>query len=158
MKKGPSITLDPKLGVNPHMTFCQRCGGDAQELMLLGDRKYKLTCSSCGTVNIGARPRQRCGRCKEPLTDAKRELIGEYERLPAMEPCDACKEQIQEFAAIVKAGGIHVKCKQCSIKGVVRAEEGLAKYVREQMKIAPPDTCGMEFQTCQEHQAEEKAE
>ena len=41
--------LDKEKGVNPVLTFCPRCGGDAPELILMGNKGYYQDCPNCGT-------------------------------------------------------------------------------------------------------------
>jgi hypothetical protein len=145
------ITLDPKQGVNPHLTYCPRCGGESKELILIGNRKYKTLCSNCNTMNYGSRKNEKCGRCKEQMFNAKQEEISEWEKLPATEPCDKCKEEIDQHRKIVAAGGVYVRCKTCNMKGVAIPESQAAKMTREAMKIQAPDPCGLEFENCEQH-------
>ncbi len=78
------LTLHPKKGVNPRLTFCPRCGGEGQSLMLIGVHDKKGTCSVHGTV-YGAQfkcPAKECGR---QLSNVR--SIKEHERLPDSQPC-----------------------------------------------------------------------
>jgi len=144
-----SITLDPKLGVNPHLTYCPRCGGDGRELMLIGNRKNKITCPSCGTVNFGSRPSENCGKCKTNLRGGKVDRIEDNERLPGG-LCEACEQEVMEHKRLVEEGGVYFKCSECGIEGVIRAEAPLAQEVRKEMNIPAPAPCGVEI-TCKNH-------
>jgi hypothetical protein len=139
-----SIELDPKAGVNPRLTFCPRCGGDSNELVLLGARKFKRICS-CGCVNFGARGGDKCGKCGEGLSHARREEIKEHDRLPALGLCETCKEDEAMLKEVVTQGGIYWKCKDCHASGAIKGEHPIAQMVRWKMKIETPKPCGIEF-------------
>ena len=55
-----SIQLHPTLGVNARLTFCQQCGGDCNEILLMGNHNYMFTCAGCSVVSIGSRSCQEC--------------------------------------------------------------------------------------------------
>ena len=111
-----SIRLDPKLGVNPCLTYCPVCGHEAKELVLVGSQtEYK--CAD-GHMNIG-RPKRKtdldwergrrvmeCGveGCYASLTKVGK-FDGTHEKLPASQPCDKCAE-------ILKRANINI-CPKC---------------------------------------------
>ena len=130
-----TLYLHKEKGVNPRMTFCPRCHNEASEIILLGAREYYSYCPNCKLNTIGSK---KCGKCNKTNSAKK---IDEYERLPASEPCDECKKQIKE----VKKGGIFFKCLDCNAIGAVKNNHPLAKKVREQMNIEPPEPVGIEF-------------
>jgi len=151
-----SITLHSKLGVNPRLTVCPRCGGDGDELLLLGSQNKKYTCSKCGTLHFGlpdkrmpdgrkssGRHCQKCGW--EYGGDWKSEELTDWERLPAPNPCKKCRDELNEFRKEVEKGGIYWKCTDCKRSGVIKADVELAKLVRNEMDIKPPDPVGIEF-------------
>ena len=140
-----SITLHKTRGVNPKMTFCPRCGGEANELMLIGNREAKMTCQHCGTVNFGARGADRCGGCGKHGGLRKTGEIGEHERLPASQMCDACQKDVDMQKAEVEKGGVYWKCDKCKHSGVIKAHHQLAKDVRASAKIEPPNPVGIDF-------------
>lgn len=140
-----SITLHPERGVNPRMTYCPRCGKDANELVLLGARERKVTCPGCGCVNFGAGTGGDCGNCGRPLWNGEVGTIGEHERLPATEPCNECRKELDLHAAVVAEGGVYWKCRDCKKSGVIYGSSGLAQAVRKTMGIEPPAPCGVEF-------------
>lgn len=149
-----SITLHPEKGVNPLMTFCRQCGEDAEELMLVGDREYAEVCVECGLYSLGGRPtRGKCPKCernngwsRKPLSD-----FMHNGKLPAMEPCNKCRELNKAENEEVAKGGIHFRCTDCGSAGAVRGHAELAKGVRKHFNLAEPDDngvyppCGVEF-------------
>lgn len=85
-----SITLSKKHGVAPALTFCRICGGDVNELALLG--------SKCDTVM----------KQVHEATDGKYGSAYGYQeyghnRIPASEPCDECKKYLTEGGIILIA-------------------------------------------------------
>ena len=145
-----SIILHQELGVNPKLTFCPRCGGDAEELILIGARTRIDKCSECGTTvygGISLRSPCRCGR-RSSVTIGH---IGKHDKLPASQPCAKCRAEIDNHKAVVAEGGIYWKCKECTREGVILARSKYAKAVRKQLKVKKPDPCGIEFEKCIEH-------
>lgn len=139
------IELHPKLGLNPHRTYCPRCKGDAREIAMVGARNHKRTCASCGCVNYGARPGDKCGKCRQALYDSKKEEIGEYERLPG-ELCEACEVEVNQHAEIVAAGGVYWKC-AAGHSGVIKADSPYAAAVRKAHGLPAPAPCGVELES-----------
>jgi len=140
-----SIPFSKEHGVNPHLTFCPRCHGEANELALSGAR-HQYTCDSCGMVHLG---RPASGHCENvnchANTSGIRTLVdrGELDpsmRLPASQPCDACQAEIKTFNAEIKKGGIPIRCKDCGMEGVLKAEHKLAKKIRAEHGLT-----GLEF-------------
>jgi DNA-directed RNA polymerase subunit RPC12/RpoP len=133
-----SIPLSQKRGVNPHLTFCPRCHGEANELVLTGSHHQHKCNGTCDTTYFGL-PKNRAGQttreCQRPgcfghLVD-QGEIPSET-KLPASQPCDACKAEIKTFDAEIERGGIPIRCKDCGMRGVIKAEHELAKKVRAQ--------------------------
>jgi DNA-directed RNA polymerase subunit RPC12/RpoP len=133
----PSIPLSKKHGVNPHLTYCPRCKGDANELVLTGAH-HKYRCDSCKQVHLG---RPKTGRCENVNCHANTSGfhtlvdLGELEpseRLRASQPCDKCQEELKTFQAAIDEGGIPIRCKDCGMEGVIKGHHPLAKAVREQ--------------------------
>lgn len=158
-----NITLHPELGVNPRMTICQRCGGDNQELMLLGHRNFKAICS-CGMVHFGytkAGPKE-CGSCGRKCSFTMIELE-RNERLPSPGVCKDCEQELENFAEEIKKGGIYFKCAACTTTGVIKGHVPLAKHVKEQAIKAGAvksmaDAIGIEFENCEQHTVQEEGE
>ena len=76
-----SIRLHPERGINARLTYCFRCGGDGQELMLIGINEGKYQCAACQTIHYGY-PKgnvcQSCGTHDVP----KIGTLDEFEKLP----------------------------------------------------------------------------
>ena len=117
-----SVTLSKKHGLNPAMTYCRRCGGETNEILLLGNAK-KYECSACGGLTVGKYPRNGCQLCGSNIGFKS---LGEYNgakdgRLPANSLCDACKEEEKLFQAEVAKGGLRWTCSKCGSFGVIKA-------------------------------------
>lgn len=137
-----SIYLHPKLGVNPRLTYCPRCGGENGHLLLLGTTNKVYMCQGCGTPNIG-KPKNGCGKCGHYDVPFERELRPN-ERLPG-DFCGTCRQEMKEHRAEVAAGGVYFRCSDCPAIGVIRADHPFAKAVRKAHGIEAPDECGVEF-------------
>jgi len=100
-----SIRLHPKLGVNPHLTYCPRCGGEGRDIVLIGARDYIDRCCECDMHLIGG------GRCpKHPGRRTERvRKIEEHEKLPGS-MCEACEADQARQEAEVVAGGVYFRC------------------------------------------------
>lgn len=111
-----SIPLHPTKGLNPALCFCKICGGETNELALLGNHKI-YTCR-CGVVHYG-RPRLpslcRCGSFQQ---QEQRELR-DGEKVPGG-PCTSCTD-------ILKTGNI-VICPTCHRMFVGQAHRVLKAF------------------------------
>jgi len=138
------LLLHPTKGANPRLTSCRACGKDVG-VALLGAHDKVWACSRCNQRYIG-KPQfgkcQKCGGYGQELRPIK--TIGEHEKLP-IELCNDCEKLEEEKVSIVKAGGILFKCADCGSEGAIRASAPLAGRVREQLGVAPPKPCGVEF-------------
>jgi hypothetical protein len=136
------------------MTVCRECGGESQELILLGRRNYKEKCQDCGCWHYGGMDSDKktgvktCQKCGSRGGRIERKELDEYERLPSMEPCDKCKEFQQQAELHAKDGAIIGKCLKCHSKFVIKGDAEIAKAVRKQLGIEPPKLCGVELDTC----------
>lgn len=140
------IPLHPTRGVNTHLTMCSRCGCDMDELILLGANEHIMKCDRCGVRSIGGRPKgDVCPECEQRTTWHRDGTVGEHDRLPASQLCEACKLELDNMRAIVTAGGIYWRCSDCGANGAISPEAGMSSAVRRQMGIEPPDPCGVEF-------------
>lgn len=122
------MRLHPEKGVNPRMTFCQRCGGDSPVIILLGavESKYKHRCGQIYFGTPGAK--DYCPKCKDPARDGLENIgnIGEHERLPGG-LCDKCEAEVKALNAEVALGGVLFKCRDCPATGVVKHDSEFAK-------------------------------
>lgn len=140
------IYLHPKLGVNPKLTFCRRCGAEVNELVLIGSKTGKYKCGNCGLLMFGGPPgfSERCPSCKGHRNNFSRVgEIGEHERLPASSLCDACTKEVETFMQEVEAGGVYWKCRDCHANGVIKRSP-FAYKVRTATGT-PTGPCGIEF-------------
>lgn len=144
-----SITLHPKKGVNPHLTYCPRCGGEGRELVLLGNHDCKTLCEHCGTMNFGTRKGGTCGKCGKKMYNSKTEEIGDHEKLPGS-LCEKCEKEIEQHDQIVAEGGVYFRCRDCKKNGVIRKSD-FADAVRRAHGLTEPKEdgafppCGVEF-------------
>lgn len=147
-----SIVLHKTLGVNPRMTFCPRCGGDGQELVLLGIANFHGYCQQHGHV-YGARgnkcPIERCGN---NLRDVK-ELL-DCERVPGYDICDACTKTVEMQKKVISEGGIAFRCKGCGTEGAIPMSEKMAKLIHD---VRAKNALGVEVESCF-HCAEKEGE
>lgn len=136
MAKG-NILLSEKHGVNPHLTYCPRCGKEGQELILTG--AAKLYECACGQKHIGYPKNGRCVKC-----ELHRDLVCKGEIPPETKLsgslCDSCDAEVKRLKAEVDRGGIPFRCVDCKVEGVIKAEHELAKTVRKERGL-----CGIEF-------------
>ena len=121
---GKGILLDKELGINPAMTYCPRCGGETQELALVG-RARKFKCTNCGLKILGKKP-LACPKCGNSSFESLGKFDGSYEKLPASELCDACKAELELFKEEVEKGGVLWKCCDCNCEGVVKHDAPFA--------------------------------
>jgi hypothetical protein len=70
--------------------------------------------------------------------------IGENDRLPASEPCDACKAEIAEHKRLVAEGGVYWRCLKCGSEGVIKDSE-FAQNIRKMSNHPAPEPVGIEF-------------
>lgn len=145
---GRSLTLHPKKGVNPRMTFCPRCGGEGKSLMLIGVHDKSGKCPTHGRV-YGAQFRCPAKGCGNDLTDVR--TITESERLPDSQPCTTCEAEIKAHADIVAQGGVYWRCTECKKAGVIKPC-GLTEDARRAAQVETPNPLGIEFAACKEHQ------
>ena len=150
-----SIPIDPDKGLDPHMMFCVRCGGESNSLTIGALRKAKLPTgqwvySQADRRNETARDLIGRGMVKTRY-DLDWVKLDEHERVPDPTPCDACAKELKQWAELVEQGGIYFRCKTCSATGVVKPGTDLAIAVRKQAEVDPPDAMGMEFQNCEQH-------
>lgn len=145
MKAEDSIMLDPERGLNPGLTCCPRCGGEGNEIALVGLAKL-WKCGRCGAVHVeqGKRPPRKCQKCGHGLFSFVEDFDGWKHKVAGSEPCGRCKKELAKFIEIVKAGGVFWRCKDCGAEGVIRAGE-FAELVRKKTEIEAPELCGVEF-------------
>lgn len=142
------IPLTKDGGLDPRLTYCPRCGGECNEI-IVGDNR--LITHSSGQKAIA--PRGKTSKVMKQLgwsrSDCQVGMVPEG-RLPATQPCDSCNKELEEWGKIVADGGVYWQCASCDKTGVVLPSE-FANLVRAKHGIDPPGPCGVEFMTCDEH-------
>ena len=136
-----NLPLHKEKGVNPRLTVCPRCGGDGSELILVGALDRVSVCKSCGLKHYGHMGCS-CQTCGGSLVFDH--CLKEGEKLPGS-LCESCEKEVKTFQAVVAAGGIYFRCKDCKANGVIKPDHEISKAVRAQSKIEPPNPVGIEF-------------
>lgn len=142
-----SIRLHKEKGVNAHMTFCPRCGGESNGLVLMGAADHKGTCPDHGTV-YGIFPGTRyCPaeekqgvKCGKQLHDVK--VVGDYERAPGP-LCEGCENTLKIQKETIEAGGIAFRCLSCGAEGAIQLSENTAEFIQ---MIRAKGALGIEFE------------
>lgn len=154
-----SITLHPKLGVNPRMfdVVCPVCGENHPAILLLGTRNYIDTCNGCGLQHIGGvswpAPRElptcRCGS-----TNFTRRQLGEFESSVGgtNQVCDKCHGYMQQGIILVstrdgetgqnpyRTGGFWV-VKEAAIRRIVHPPELMEAICQKRMAFLENKVC-----------------
>ncbi len=149
------IPLDPEKGLDPHLTYCPRCGGEANELTIGAVRKAKLPNGQWVYAS-----RNRLHEVRKELEkqygylNLKWEPLDEYEKVPASDVCDKCKEELATFDDVIKSGGVYFKCKECGATGVIKYNDGTKEFcdaVRKTAGVPFGRPVGVELEKCEEH-------
>jgi len=122
---------------------CARCGKETGDLVLPG-KVNRYECGGCDTKDVFLQSaKDGCPKCgKEDGRLTRMDSDVEMPRKISMGTlCAGCVEQKK----IVQEGGVYWSCKDCKSIGAIRPSAPLAARVREEMKIQPPDECGIEF-------------
>lgn len=137
------ITLHPEKGANARLTYCPRCGGDGDSIVLLGNQDKKYECTICKEKQIGYNK----GKCMSCGWDSLRWVgeVAEHEKVACL--CKACEKEQKTFDTEIKKGGVYFKCK-CGATGVVKGDTDLAKAVRQYSGIFAPKPVGVELNEC----------
>ena len=154
-----NIPLHPKRGLDPHLTYCQRCGGEASELTVGDVRKITNTGEGTdhGKVAYANRGETRKLADKLGWNNYSVDEIPEGERLPASEPCEGCREELAKFKAVVEDGGVYWSCKECHQSGVIKPSD-YANAVRKSAGVEKPKPVGVAFDVCKDHATQEQSD
>lgn len=136
------MLLHKEHGVNPRLTFCPQCGGEGNEIVMLGADDGIYSCIACDQKHIG-RPKNRTCQACGGVVEFER-TVEQHERLPGS-ICDECQERNRVVEEEVVRGGIYWRCADCGSEGAFRAESPISIAVREQTGIAAPDPVGLEM-------------
>lgn len=148
-----TIPLHKDRGLDPHLTYCQRCGGDVEELTIGEVKEITLPDGRKTYVNRG-KVHKVCKKLGYSPYECTIRNIEDHERLPASQPCNKCQKELETFDNIVKEGGVYFKCTEWGSTGVIKADTEFAKAVRKTSKVEAPDPIGIEFTKCIEHTTE----
>lgn len=154
-----SIPIHKDRGIDPHLTYCQRCGGEADELTLGVLMKAELPNGQWVYANRGKTEKLRRELEQKKIIPFQtylqwQEITDTRERVPASEPCKKCRDELDMMEEIVKRGGCYFKCAECGQEGVLRETSTIAKQVRKLAGIEPPEPVGFEFEACVQHTPE----
>lgn len=140
------ITLHKEKGLNVHLTFCQRCGGETNELAFCGNRNWTGICPIHGYVCMGPRTAKR-GYCPHKGCDKQLDGVHELadrERV-AGTLCDTCRELLEKVNKVLADGGVRFRCRQCQTEGVIARNEDNAATIDE---IKGKGFGGVEIDNC----------
>lgn len=146
------IPLHPTRALDPHLTYCPRCGGDTDEITVGHLWKVK---TSKGWLYFNRGELRKAlvsagfNAHAYNLTDAID--VKENERVPSPTLCNNCQKEMVEFKKEVEAGGVYFRCTKCLTHGVIKAGTTMAVAVREAHGIPAPGECGIEFDDCTQH-------
>ena len=151
-----SGTSTAEKGLDPHLTFCPVCQGNAEEITIGVVLKYygEETGILLGYGHPGGVLAQELLR--QEIT-YRTEAVRDGERLPAGGPCPDCQADIMhqrlEFEEEIKRGGIHWSCNVCAKFGVVMHNDsiGFCANLRGASGIAPPNHLEVRFIRCEQH-------
>jgi len=109
------VMLHPRLGLNPRLTVCPRCGQDGPEIALLGIANSIYRCRGCDVNFVG----HKCPKCGTTCGLEKVRQLEDGERLLGS-VCEACKEKQREVDEVVRQGGVYWRCTDCGSSGALR--------------------------------------
>jgi len=144
-----SIPLHPKRGIDPHLTFCRRCGGDGPELVVGHMKKCEIDGKTFYSYP-GYQARQLLKEQGYSEYAGTWVDLEDNEKMPSRTPCDACLKEIKLHKEVVAGGGVYWKCNQCHQRGVIK-KSPFSDNVRAVGKIEAPAPMGVEFDHCNEH-------
>lgn len=142
-----TIPLHPTRGLDPHLTYCPRCGGEGSGLTI--GRLMKGTTYDGRTVFFQAGQKRTVER-DMGISIQHVEEAKEGERVPDNDICDSCKQEIATQKEVIEAGGVYFRCKECHCEGVIKPND-FTEAVRKHSGIEAPNPVGVEFDHCTEH-------
>jgi len=151
------IPIHPERGLDPHLTFCPRCGGETNGLTIGVIRKAEIPNGQLVYAQRGSEQKMRKRLLEQGMISDHERLdwreLGENERVPDSSVCEQCKTELTDWADLVKQGGCYFKCNQCGCNGVINPGSEMAAAVRKATGKPPPQPCGVAFETCDSHKA-----
>ena len=149
------IPISKEGGLEPHLCFCPRCGGDNGELTI-GVLFKQETRKGRIYFNRGEGRKAMKSAGIDPYSDTIGHPIHveDREKVPGG-LCDACASELETFKKIVEEGGVYFQCGECGATGVFKADCELSRGVREHEGIEPPKPVGVQLRCCEEHTPQE---
>lgn len=146
------IPLHPDRALDPHLTFCPRCGGEGRGLTIGHLKKAEVEPGKYVYANRGKTTQTRRDLEKQGYHGyLSWEDVDEHEKVPDNDVCAACESELKEWEGEIARGGIYWQCKSCSLRGVIKHNAPVCDLVRTEMGIDKPAPCGIEFDKCEEH-------
>jgi len=143
------IPVSKKGGIEPHLMFCFRCGGEYNGITVGVVMEATLSNGQKTYYNRGEKAKMVRG-LPEGLCVKSTRHVEEGERVPSSEPCDKCQAELESHAEAVAAGGVYFQCEECGGSGVIKKSE-FADNVRAHTGIKAPHPVGIAFSKCEEH-------
>ena len=150
---GTGIPLHKTRGIDPHLFKCPKCGKHTNEIGIgattvvheIGDPSTVI-----GIYNTGERVsflKHNPKAANYPTRDAY-----DGEVFTSNTLCDDCTAEYNSTVAdVMKAGGIHWRCKECGRIGLILGDSPIAIETRLRHKVVPPKPIGIEFDRCDQH-------
>ena len=142
-----------------HETYCPICGFEADELTVGAVLKYYGEDGEL--LGYGHPGGVFAHELIEHEVSYTTKALEESERAPAGEPCVYCAEDIanqrEDFKEEVERGGIHWRCDNCGLWGVIKHNDsrGFSARARRKAGIQPPTHMGVRFSKCKQHRSED---
>lgn len=153
------IPLHKERGLDPHLTFCPRCGGEGAAVTVGAMRKAQLETGQWAYANVGQTEEMGRKLEKAGAMGSRHSLLwvelGEREKVPDSDPCPKCQEDLKQQREEVEKGGVYFRCSICGASGVIRAEVPYAEAVRIAYGKTNGEPCGVEFDECSQHTVKE---
>ncbi len=145
-----NIPLHKTRGLDPHLTYCPRCGGDGTGLTLGALRKATLEDGRVVYAQLGKTARTAKDLGLQPF-ELNWVDVDEHERVPDSSICDECEQEVALHKKEVDLGGVYFRCLACSTTGVIKHNHALAVSVRKDAGVKAPEPIGVEFDKCEQH-------
>jgi len=154
-KAHPPFPMHPVRGLDPHDTFCPRCGKPDGHKTFGVVMKTSLTDGHKVYASKGYEQQVEENLAKQ----GKLALIGTLTwqevvpgaPIPAPHMCQDCVIVVRQMEQDIENGGVFFACKQCGMQGIIKADTHYAKEVRKQHDLPAPAPVKVVFNTCADH-------
>lgn len=148
------IPIDPKRGLDPRLCYCTRCGNDTGSLSVGDVRKAELDNGQVVYASRGKGQKNVSAQLKRQgyIKRLSWQRLDDNEKVPDTGFCESCRKELEEWAELVKEGGVYFRCGECKANGVIHPHTEVSETIRKHMGIEPPKPCGVEFQRCEQHE------